>query len=77
MPDLDTLGARLRAAREAAGMSLAQAGEALGCHLSQIHRWEQGRAEPRASAVAALARIYGVTTDRLLGMPSMRASASD
>jgi transcriptional regulator with XRE-family HTH domain len=63
----DTLGARLRAARQDAGLTMASASRVLGVHLQTLWRWEVGRQEPPAGIVVRLAKLYGVTTDALLG----------
>lgn len=57
----------LKAAREHAGMTQQQVAEAVGASLYSVRKWEQGRNEPDASMLCALADLYGCTTDTLLG----------
>jgi transcriptional regulator with XRE-family HTH domain len=60
-------GARAAEIREAAGIIARHAAVAIGVGQSSLHRWEQTEdetaGEPRASAVAALAELYGVSAD--------------
>ena len=41
-----------RAIREAAGLSLGEAGKAAGLHKATIHRYERGLRRPRGAAAA-------------------------
>jgi transcriptional regulator with XRE-family HTH domain len=52
-----TLGANLRAAREAVHMTQRQVGEAVGATGSDVSRWETGRIEPGAMYRVALANL--------------------
>lgn len=68
-----TLGERIRARREAAGLSLealVRAGEAAGVFVTAkaIQKWETGEAMPGLTYVAWLARHFGVTVDELLNL---------
>lgn len=70
-----TLGARLRAARERAGLTLAQVAERSGAHLQAVYRIEAGKMDPTASRLAALCRALGVSADAMLGLrPRRRAT---
>lgn len=63
------LGAELREARKAAGLTISQVGEQLGRSHSDISRWETGKRLPPEPDTAAVLGIYGVTgeeRDRLL-----------
>jgi len=66
-PTFNTFGARLRAAREAAGLSraeLARRLERAGVRLDghTIYRWERGMAAPRTEAMlAAMAKALDTT----------------
>ena len=62
------LARNYRFARMQAGLTLKQAGDALGVTLSTVGFWELGKREPRASRIEAMARLYGVTADQLLGL---------
>lgn len=51
---------RLRAAREAAGLSLRDVSAATGLHYTIPGRFERGVVDPRASVLGVLAALYGV-----------------
>lgn len=63
--ELMTFGGRLRAAREAKGLS----GEAVGMKLAvtkaTVSKWEKEVHDPGVEQIKALCRIYGVTPDWL------------
>lgn len=63
-----TIGARVRAARDKRGLSLAQLAAAAGLTRDAIHKIEMGTRRPRGETVAALARALAVTADELLGV---------
>ena len=60
------LGARLKAKREAKGMSLDELAKATGLSKAGLWQIEVGRSEPRASTIIALAIALDVSTDFLL-----------
>ena len=65
------LGAELRAARKAAGISTSTLGSRLGRSHTHISRWENGRLTPREADVGAVLGILGITgaeRERLLGL---------
>jgi len=66
--DARTLGARLAAARHAAGLSQRQVAAALGIHQPSIVVIENGRRTVTALELAAMARLYRVSTDDLLAL---------
>jgi len=54
------VGRRLLAARDAAGLTQAQAARLLGVHADTLSKWERGEREPRPIlAAAALAALEG------------------
>jgi DNA-binding XRE family transcriptional regulator len=65
-----SLGARIRAAREAAGLTVEQAAERAEMATQNWHRLERdsdtGRADPRISTVRRVAQALGVTLDLLV-----------
>ena len=64
------LGARIAVLRRAAGLSQGQLAQHLQVSPSAIGMYEQGRREPSADILVAMARTFGVTVDYLLtGMP--------
>ena len=65
------LGARIAALRRGAGLSQAELAGQLQISASAMGMYEQGRREPSAQMLVALARVLGVSTDYLLtGIPA-------
>jgi transcriptional regulator with XRE-family HTH domain len=65
------LGVRIAALRRKEGWSQAQLAQKLGISPSAVGMYEQGRREPPAQLLVALAREFQVTTDYLLtGQPT-------
>lgn len=60
------LGPRIAALRRAAGLSQGELAERLQVSTSAVGMYEQGRREPSAETLVALARTFGVTVDYLL-----------
>lgn len=58
---------RLRAAREASGLSRAEAEGRAGLPKRTLERWEQGLNEPGALWLAKLAPVLGTTVEALTG----------
>jgi HTH-type transcriptional regulator, cell division transcriptional repressor len=56
-----TLGDRITAAREKAGLSAAEAARRLGVRLSTFQAWEADASEPRANRLQMLAGLLGVS----------------
>src|ERR1700730_2716009 len=73
--DLGMFGQRLRHARRARGLTLAELGERVGRAPSVLSLIENGRREPKLSLIEALAAALSVTTEELLRRqpPSRRA----
>ena len=64
------IGQRIAALRRRASMSQSALARALGVSPSAVGMYEQGRREPSAACLVAIARLFGVTTDYLLtGQP--------
>ena len=64
------LGARIAALRRDKGLSQTELARRLGVSPSAVGRYEQGRREPAAALIVALAREFEVSTDYLLtGVP--------
>jgi transcriptional regulator with XRE-family HTH domain len=59
---------RLKDMREIRGLSQTELGERVGVSKQQIYRYEQGRGEPDASTLSALAKELEVSADYLLGL---------
>lgn len=60
------LGARIAALRRSAGMSQAELAQKLQVSPSAIGMYEQGRREPSAELLIAIAAVFSVSTDYLL-----------
>lgn len=63
---LKALGLRLRAAREAAGLSVQQLAERVGAHRAYIDRLEKGQRRPSAEWLQKIADAIGLDTGDLL-----------
>lgn len=61
-----TTGQRLRAAREAAGMTQAELAVRARVQLRQISRWESDEDEPKVRAFKRAAIALGKTMDELV-----------
>ena len=74
-PDLALFGQRLRHARKARGLTLAELGAKVGRAPSVLSLLENGRREPKLSLIEALAQALSVPTAELLRQqpPSRRA----
>ena len=62
-----TLGENLRALRKEAGLSQEEVAGQLYVSRQTISKWENNLAEPGVENLKALARLYGITLDQLLG----------
>lgn len=77
MPGRDSipgLADRLRAAREAAGLSQAQAGERADLHQVSIAMFETDKRTPTIKVLIRLAEAYGVAVADLLPPPKKKRS---
>jgi transcriptional regulator with XRE-family HTH domain len=64
--DKATMGDRISAAREGAGMSPEALSRKLGIRTSTLHGWEHDEREPRANHLRMLAGLMGVSLVWLL-----------
>lgn len=60
------LGARIATLRKAAGMNQKQLAQALKISPSAVGMYEQGRRQPSAEILAAIAELFDVTIDFLV-----------
>ena len=67
MPTPPDFAARLRATRAARKIEKTDLAAQIGVQVRTITSWEGGETEPTASLVAALANIFAVSADYLLG----------
>lgn len=59
-------GARVKAAREAAGMTQADLAEQMNVSTQGVQKWESGASSPRFSRLYGLAAVLGVRVSQLL-----------
>ncbi len=62
-----TLGERIRAARQAAGLSQEKLAERLGLTRQAVTKWETGQSAPSTENLLRLAEVLGVPVTALLG----------
>ena len=62
----DTLGTRIREARQRYGMSQAELARRIGISAVAMNQMELGETDPRASRITAIAETLHVSTDSLL-----------
>lgn len=72
-----TIPARLRAAREASGLSQGQVAKLMGMHRPTISEMEAGNRRITADELAKLADLYDTKLSWLLGDAPERASTDD
>lgn len=60
------MGARLREARESAGITKEHAAESAGAQVSAVTAWERGTALPTLVQVKGLLACYGMSPHQLL-----------
>lgn len=72
-----TIPARLRAAREAAGLSQGQAAKLMNMHRPTISEMEAGNRRITAEELAKLADLYDTKVSWLLGDAPERAATDD
>ena len=61
------LGRRLREARRASGLGQEKVAESIGSHPVTISKYERGVQDPSTDLLKAMAMLYGVSVDWLLG----------
>lgn len=65
-------GQRLKALREAAGISIRELARQIGQDHSNVRYWEQSGNVPRSDVLLPMAKALGVTVEELLGEPKPR-----
>lgn len=63
---METLGSRLKEARERKRLTQLQVAERLGISNGTLSGYERNYRDPDTNTLAELAKIYGVTTDYLM-----------
>lgn len=61
------LGKRINELRKSSGMTQEEFGKKLGVIKQTVSSWENDLSEPNHAATIAIAKLFGVTTDYLLG----------
>lgn len=64
----ETLGKRIVAHRKRLGMTQDKLAEALGVTAQAVSKWENDQSCPDITTLPRLARVFGITTDALLGL---------
>lgn len=59
---------RLKELRKEHDYTQKELAQLIGCDQSMITRWEKGECEPTESVIRKTARIFGVTSDYLIGL---------
>lgn len=65
---MEQLPSRLKSLRLSRGYSKTALGSKLGVSRRTVYAWEIGEKEPTTSNIVQLARLYGITSDYLLGL---------
>jgi len=65
---MEILATRMRILRKAARLSQADVAVKLNIALPTYCRYEYGQREPNATTIAAMAKLYQVSADYLLGL---------
>jgi transcriptional regulator with XRE-family HTH domain/quercetin dioxygenase-like cupin family protein len=66
-PPVVNLGARLRAVRQGAGLSVREAARQLGVSASFVSQIETGKSQPSVATLYSLSQLLDVTIDELFG----------
>lgn len=66
-----TIGEALRRFRISLGLSQKQLAKSIGISCQAYQAWEYDKADPKAKLLIAMADIYNVSTDYLLGRSDM------
>lgn len=61
-----SIGQRLKAAREAAGLTQEKAAAQIGVSMMTVSRWERGQHVAEGAQLGAAARVYGRSVDWIL-----------
>ena len=62
------VGDRIKTLREKSGMTQAQLAKRLGVSRNAVNSWEMSLSTPSSIYIAELSKIFGVSTDHLLGL---------
>lgn len=73
--DMVAVGQRIRLAREAAGITQGEAGDAIGASQPTYHRIEAGTRPLKGAELIQLADLFGVRAATLTGLPRVEQRA--
>ena len=68
----EDLGTRIKRFRLEIGLTQGQLGEKLGVSAQAVSKWERAQTYPDVMTLPAMALLFGVTTDELLGCDRMK-----
>lgn len=68
------IGGRIKALREAAGLTQAELGKKVNKGESTVRMWELGKSEPDLDTTIKLAEVFNVSTDYLLGKDTLKST---
>jgi transcriptional regulator with XRE-family HTH domain len=71
------IGARLRLARKARGLSQSELGQAVGVTFQQVQKYERGTNRVSSSALILIARALDVPATELLGLSNRGAGEGE
>lgn len=71
--ELLTVAERIKSLREKLELTQAEVARRLGISRAGVNAWEMGLSVPSTQYVVELAKIFGVSTDYLLGMDKTAA----
>ena len=66
--DLYSLAEKIKSLRDSIGLTQTELAKMLDITRSAVNSWEMGLSIPQTQYIAELARIFGVSTDYLLGV---------
>ena len=66
----------MRAERARNNLTIKQVANELNVHPNAVSQWENGKAEPRASSLIALCKLYDCSPEYLLDMTDERHAAA-
>ncbi len=66
--ELFSLGDKIRLLREKSGLTQAALARELGISRSGVNAWEMGLSVPQVQYIVALAKLFGVSSDYILGI---------
>jgi len=71
------LGARIKQARERAGLSQEDVARRFKVHRAAVSQWENGKTHPSSGKLAELADVLSVSTEWLLGSSRESSAGAD